>query len=357
MPRRITSQDISWFLDLNGLGRLNLEPAYQRRSVWTRRDRQFFLDTIFNNYPSPAIFLHKELDSDGNATYHVVDGKQRLETILLFVDNRIPVRDNFGDVRLNNKKWRDLREESELKKTFLDYQITVEMLDSVEVTVVNEIFNRLNQNSRKLERQEMRHARFDGWFVNRAESEADEPFWKTIKISTAARIKRMQDVQFISELMISAINGGPTGFDQDAIDTEYARLDAPNEMDPPFAIDEFNSRFGEIRGFIQAVEEESGAVTSFATNLAHFYSLWSVLSALDDLPSVSQFSERYSQFMGSVFEAIELSRDLEDDEQEVLASIDSNVALYVRNIRGATTDLAPRTARHSALRAGVGYSE
>ena len=51
MKRRGTTQDISWFIDLRDNTQINLDPPYQRRSVWTRKDRLYFLDTIFNGYP------------------------------------------------------------------------------------------------------------------------------------------------------------------------------------------------------------------------------------------------------------------------------------------------------------------
>ena len=38
---------------------LNLEPGFQRDSVWKPRDRSFLIDTILRNYPLPAIFLYK----------------------------------------------------------------------------------------------------------------------------------------------------------------------------------------------------------------------------------------------------------------------------------------------------------
>jgi hypothetical protein len=56
MKRRPTTQDITWFLDLDRNKQLDLDPPHQRRSVWTRKDKQFFLDTIFRDFPSPAIF-------------------------------------------------------------------------------------------------------------------------------------------------------------------------------------------------------------------------------------------------------------------------------------------------------------
>jgi hypothetical protein len=71
MQRRPSTQDLTWLLDLNQNRQLDLDPPYQRRSVWTVKDKQFFLDTIFRNFPSPAIFLHKTVNEEGHATYHV----------------------------------------------------------------------------------------------------------------------------------------------------------------------------------------------------------------------------------------------------------------------------------------------
>jgi uncharacterized protein with ParB-like and HNH nuclease domain len=96
MARNLTTQDVSWFLDLYGKGQLNLEPPYQRRSVWSPRDRRFFIDTVLNDYPAPPVFLHKTLDDQGRTTYHVVDGKQRLQTIILFTEGRVRIL-GFGN--------------------------------------------------------------------------------------------------------------------------------------------------------------------------------------------------------------------------------------------------------------------
>src|ERR1035441_777137 len=166
MQRRPSTQDITWILDLHHNKQLDLNPPYQRRSVWTRKDKQYFLDTIFRNYPSPAIFLHKTIDDAGKATYHVVDGKQRTQTILEFASNKLRLASTYGDNRLDGKKWSDLEGEQALKQRFWNYQITVEMIDIVEGTVVNEVFDRLNRNSRKLTAQELRHAKFDGWGIS-----------------------------------------------------------------------------------------------------------------------------------------------------------------------------------------------
>lgn len=50
--------------------------------MWTQEYKDNFIDTILLEYPSPSIFLYEEIDSNGHAKYNVVDGKQRLTTVL-----------------------------------------------------------------------------------------------------------------------------------------------------------------------------------------------------------------------------------------------------------------------------------
>lgn len=79
-------------------GQLNLEPGFQRNSVWSHSDRAALIDSIFSNYPIPSIFLYKRQDTNGGLTYDVIDGKQRLESIFMFMGlgyfrrNRFSVR-------------------------------------------------------------------------------------------------------------------------------------------------------------------------------------------------------------------------------------------------------------------------
>lgn len=344
MQRRLTTQDVTWFLDLNANKRLDLEPSYQRKSVWTRGDRQYFLDTIFNNYPSPAIFLHKELDELGNATYHVVDGKQRLETILLFVSNKIPIRDDIGDTRLANKRWKDLADEPELRRRLWDYQFTVEMLDNIEPAVVNDVFGRLNKNSRKLMPQEIRHSRFDGWFITFAENEADRAIWKQLRVSTTARARRMQDVQFISELMAVIIKLRVSGFDQDALDEIYAEYEDVTGEDSAFEPETFSSKFGETLEFLEEMERNSQTVSKYASNSAHVYTLWSWITLTESLPAPAETAQAYGQFMEAV-----IGRQKENEQADVPRDIADDVSTYAENARGASTDQKQRSERQRSL--------
>jgi hypothetical protein len=349
MNRRPTTQDISWFLDLHRNDQLMLDPPYQRRSVWTVKDRTYFLDTIFRDYPCPAIFLHKEI-KDGKTLYNVVDGKQRLETILSFVNNKIAISKDFGDANLNGKKWKQLEESSELQDKFWNYVITVEFVQSIEGTILKNVFDRLNRNSRKLERQELRHAKYDGWFITLVENESEKEEWKALKVVTTGRARRMKDVQFLSEIILILLDNKIIGFDQDYLDQKYAEFDDPLQDHPGFSEDEFIKLFEKIKRYINDMETHNQCVSEYAKNFGSFYTLWALIALnINDLPNTDDLANRYLEFMRKVYEIGE--KDDLDAFFEGLINKDSykNPVQYYRNALGASTDLSQRGARLNAL--------
>lgn len=349
MKRRPTTQDVSWFLDLQDNERVNLNPPYQRRSVWTRKDRVFFLDTIFQGYPCPAIFLHKDTNENGIAKYHVVDGKQRLETIFTYANNKMTMPKDFHDPNLAGKKFKDI--DLTYKQKFWDYVLAVDMLDTVEQAVVDEVFDRLNRNSRKLERQELRHAKYDGWFINFAETQTEQQEWKDLNIVTSSRAKRMKDVQFISELLILSLTSETKGFSQDEIDEFYADYETPSEDQPDFDIEQFEEDFVNTRDFILKMEKVNECVSNFAKNFMHFYTLWNLVYLHRDQLNVNQaaidyynFMDKYTNFSKEDVAQAKDNIDLANGDQELV---------YAANSTGANTEFPQRVARYNALKSIV----
>lgn len=344
MSRTPTTQDISWFLDLFDKGQLNLEPPYQRRSVWSPRDRRYFIDTILNDYPAPPIFLHKTLDENGRSTYHVVDGKQRLQTIIMFRENKLATPDDFSDVTLRKKRWKDL--EKATREKFWNYILIVEMLPDTGDAAIRNTFERINRNSRKLTPQEMRHAKYDGWFIQAVEAEAANDDWRRFGVVTAARAKRMADAQFISELFALTIRKSLNGFDQDALDNIYAEFDEIEENEL-FVEDDFTAQIAKCKESIAAMIDAQIGVSDFLKAQGHFYSLWGILNLERAcLPAPTTIAQRYIDFMQVVTDRLANPTEAEgpgDDPYKQAA------ADYAANIRGASTDLTPRQNRHRAL--------
>jgi hypothetical protein len=347
MKRQPSVHDVSWFLDMKRTDQLDLDPPYQRKSVWTTKDRKYFLDTIFRNYPCPPIFIHKTIDDNGSSRYHIVDGKQRLETIILFSENKLSIDKDFGDSRLDGKKFNEL--DTEEKKLFWNYSIPVDyIIDLADNTDINQIFDRVNRNSRNLQRQELRHAKFDGWFISEVEKEIEnDSIWDELKISTKSNSKRMRDIQFISELFLILIDKKIVGFDQDYIDERYGKLDSIEETN--LDIDEYNTRKNEVKKYLRLIESNNSAVTKYAKTSNNIYVLWALI-ALGKYPSnltADKFSKKYIEFMKLVSDFSD--SDKPDDLLNTQSDKYNDAYAYYKNSRGASTDLAQREERLNVL--------
>src|SRR5262249_4970389 len=166
--RKQTIQNISWFHDQRLRKKLNMNPPYQRRSVWNRSFQEAFIDTILLGYPSPAIFLYREVEESGKTRYDVVDGKQRLTAIFEFIDGVFPVGQKTPIQDLKDKYFTDLAHEEKL--ALWDYDLAVEYLPTNNAAVIDDIFERLNRNTARLTRQELRHAKYGGDFLSTCEN-------------------------------------------------------------------------------------------------------------------------------------------------------------------------------------------
>lgn len=355
--RRASSQDVTWFIDLNDQGRLILDPPYQRRSVWGPKDRKFFLDTVFRGYPAPAIYLHKVNDVDGKSSYEVIDGKQRLETIISFTNNRIALGNNFKDARLDGKRWKQIVDDPELRDRFWNYEFAVDYIstDNLDESL-NEIFDRLNRNSRKLNEQELRHARYEGWFVSFVEEQADKNIWKEWGVATAGRTKRMLDAQFISELLMVVIDKKIHGFSQSLIDEYYTTYDYPDEDDELyFDPDETVSDFLKLIATLKEVNRIA-PIKAYAKDAKSLYTLWAYVvlhldfrrlnlenPAFEEL-NIEVVANKYKEFMDSVHICLERIKKGEPTD-----SFSGPVSRYTVNLGGASTELPQRQARLEAL--------
>lgn len=66
-------------------GALNLSPSYQRADVWRTPDSQLLIESVLRGIPLPSIILLASDPDDRGDQYEVVDGKQRLTSILRFI--------------------------------------------------------------------------------------------------------------------------------------------------------------------------------------------------------------------------------------------------------------------------------
>lgn len=324
--RTPSPQTASWFLDLNSTKQLDLDPPYQRRSVWNLEYRQFFIDSIIRNYPTQSIFVDVSIDPDGPTQYRVLDGKQRLTSLILFTQNTFVTPGSLADLSLDETYYSDLSKE--VRTRILSYLFTVESVSNANAAELNQAFDRLNRNVARLNKQELRHAQYGGAFVTKMEAYSEDAFWEEVGLATQARRRRMLDVEYVSELYVLAALGVQDG--KDYLDRLYADWD--EEISGEKLAD---AKFRRARRFIERVNEAFPLAQSRYSNVADFYSLWFAvlrLAEADDLPDVADGADRLANF----------TSELEAQSSERARS-------YVLAARQGSNKSSNRTARAETL--------
>lgn len=117
--------------------RLIISPYFQRNLVWRLIHKVDFIKTILLGFPFPQIFIAKgSIDLETMTTTScIVDGQQRMSTIVEYVSGRFSVE---------NKFFTDLPPET--REEILKYQVPIIDLDIAnESPEIKEIFQRLNR--------------------------------------------------------------------------------------------------------------------------------------------------------------------------------------------------------------------
>lgn len=162
---------------------LIIHPEYQRLFRWTDTQKTALIESILLGIPIPPIFVAE----DENGVWEVVDGLQRLSTIVSFfgklradnLKNEPNLVDDESDDEIisNNNKW--LLEEGDILKSLEGFNVDTLPLKYVlnikrsvfrveilrgqsRVTMKYELFKRLNSNGSKLTAQEIRNAIYRG---------------------------------------------------------------------------------------------------------------------------------------------------------------------------------------------------
>ncbi len=332
IERKPSVQDIDWFNDLLAFQRINLDPLYQRYSVWSKSYKQYFIDTIINNYPSPAIFLQKETISPIDHIYNVVDGKQRLTTIFEFQKNEFSLP---KDHDLFPGRYFDELPPN-IQTSFRNYQIPIETLSTQNTGYLREVFDRLNRNVRKLNKQELRYARHDGPFIKMIETLAKDPFWFDIDISTPSRLRSMRDVEFVSEIFILSAHG--------IQDSSYKILDNYYAIyDDEETFEKVKKHRGTYEGCITIMKRLKASFLSQTrfNNLNDFYSLWATMLDYADRPDAINYEETRTQLQ-------EFSERVTSPEDIPLG--DKLALRYSDAVRQGTNKLGNRRIRSEILK-------
>ncbi|MDI9312975.1 MAG: DUF262 domain-containing protein, partial [Limnohabitans sp.] len=138
-------------------GILDTSPDFQRKLVWKKQHKYSFIETILMNFPFPEVYIASaEMDVETLKSKEiVVDGKQRLTTILDYIKG---IKDFENQKRVT--PFEELTTDE--KRDFLNYLVTVKDLKDMDESYIKEIFQRINSTEYSLNSNERINAQYGG---------------------------------------------------------------------------------------------------------------------------------------------------------------------------------------------------
>jgi len=337
---------------------LNLSPTFQRKSVWTEKDRRKLVDTLVRNFPIPALFLY-ERQEDGKLKYDVIDGKQRLETLLGFLGHLRGHRFIFeGDIPGFEGKQRidarTLRSNRKLKTTLLP-QIMRYRIPVIEVSGdlgdIVELFVRINSTGKTLTSQERRNARYSGSeLLKQSQALANKlmPKFESLGVFSAGQFSRMKHVEFAAELILS-IHQGDVINKKMAVDKVMSAGTIPASQ----LIKASRKAFSAISRIARMFPRLDS--TRFC-KVVDFYTLAVLISKLES--EGAAFTEkRRNDLAWGLLKAFGIEVDRLREAQRKLAGIkpeQEGYREYLMTVSAMTDDVAQRQRREKILREVIG---
>ncbi len=342
-----SEQTVGWFKDRYLEGTLTIKPPYQRKPIWSAKQKCYLVESILLGLPVPEIYIQQSISAEGKSTYGIVDGQQRIRSVLQFVGSETdPMEKDQNKFSLDKLKvgspWRNKtfgELSADEKKKFFGYKFAVRYLNTDSDEEVRDMFERLNKYLTPLKAQELRNATYTGPFIKLAEKLADDEYWAENRIVTPAAIRRMMDVEFMSELLIGIMHG-PQGGSAKIIDEYYKQYEDYEDQFPDQQRTE--RRFTATLETIQRVLPDIKG-TRWA-NKTDFYTLCVAVAYLLRTAELSQQEVKHVRRSLDKFAKAVDARLADED-----AMVSKNAVDYVHAVEKGANDKKRRADRHAAI--------
>ncbi len=319
---------------------LVLQPKFQRRRVWAPKAKSYLIDSILRKFAVPPIYIREVLDPKRKKTVReVVDGQQRLSTILDYLDDQLVVMRSHNS-EFGGKMYSELSDSS--KRNILNYPLSVVILIGADDADVFFTFERLNSYTLPLNAQEKLNAKYQGRFKQFVFQLGQKhlEFWRRNKILANQAIARMGEAELSGELVVAMLAG---------IQDKKAALESFYEKyDDHFPrARRIESEFETCISTIEDLFEGNLSESEFRKKTL-FYSLTLVI--YDIRYGLAGGRPERKKLTSKTYDAVR--RALKRVEELLIADEPQKPreAQFIQSAKLHTNDIGPRTARHKFLK-------
>lgn len=182
-------------------GTLVLADDFQRRRVWDDTKASRLIESLLINVPIPVCYFAELEDSSCS----VIDGQQRLTAIYRYLNDdfklkSLKIRDDLNKLKFSQLSIVDQRA---IKLRIIR---CVVILKDSDPEIRFDVFDRLNSNSVKLNRQELRNSLYKGSLNNLVKELSKHETFKKLRRAKDVE-KRMNDCEMILRFFAFHFNG------------------------------------------------------------------------------------------------------------------------------------------------------
>ncbi|MDR6718437.1 DUF262 domain-containing protein [Paenibacillus sp. 2003] len=248
--------------ELQKYNKLTINRDYQRKLFWDSNAKVALIDSIIKRYPISNITLSK----NGTNKFEIVDGMQRLDAIFDFIENEFPYDENGIKIYFDN--FNDTE-----SMNFQNYLIIASIIENSGIEESNDVFLRINSFGKSLNPQEIRQAANKSHFSRIVkelatsfrkektisletkidfdkkrnllkygnEFQPDISFWSCQGVFSTKEILRLDDEEFIAELILAIILGKPYISSKEQLDNCYGKGSENKLNEVEYAIDVYGA--------------------------------------------------------------------------------------------------------------------
>jgi uncharacterized protein with ParB-like and HNH nuclease domain len=219
-------------------------PDYQRELVWPDRKQARFIESILLNLPIPYLFVADNIEAGGRL--EIVDGSQRIRTLVRYVENDLKLMDLELLPSLNGFYFSDLPPERQrrfLRKTLRMIELT-RMMDE---EARRQLFDRLNSGGVQLENMEQRFGSRSGPFLDFIKKQSSKDQFRRLCPVSKTRANRKEYEELALRFFAYANNY--TNFEKSVDEFLNNYLDEQNKI--AFNAKTLGDEFDQMLSFVE----------------------------------------------------------------------------------------------------------